>query len=47
MESIIAMSLLDGKRLFEQSSLPPRHLLEIHVDAHDFLNLLRQSNRSH
>jgi hypothetical protein len=41
MESIIAMSLLDGKRLFEQSSLPPRRLLDIHVDATDFLWRLR------
>jgi hypothetical protein len=42
MDSIIAMSLLDGKRLFEQSSLPPGHLLDLHVDSNEFLSLVRQ-----
>lgn len=42
METIISMSLLDGKRLFEQSSLPSRHLLKVHVDADDFLALVRE-----
>jgi hypothetical protein len=41
-ETILSMSMLDGKRLFEQSSLPSRHLLNVHVDAEEFLKLVRQ-----
>jgi hypothetical protein len=42
METIISMSLLDGKRRFEQSSLPSRHLVKVHVDADEFLSLVRE-----
>jgi hypothetical protein len=42
MESIINMSLLDGKRLFEQSSLPSKHLLDLHVDSDEFIDLVRR-----
>jgi len=40
METIISMSLLDGKRLFERSSLPSRHLLKMHVEPDKFLSLI-------
>jgi len=36
------MSLLDGKRRFEQSSLSSRHLVKVHVDADEFLSLVRE-----
>jgi hypothetical protein len=42
MESIINMSLLDGKRLFEQSSLPSKHLLDLHVGSDEFISLVRR-----
>ncbi len=42
MESIIAMSLLSGKRRFERSSLPSEAQLELHVEAQDFLALLQR-----
>jgi hypothetical protein len=37
MESIVTMSVLKGRGKFEQSSLPPEHLLAMHVDAKDFI----------
>jgi hypothetical protein len=40
MEAIIDMSMLAGRRQFEQSSLPPREQLELHVDADAFLRLV-------
>ena len=42
MESIIAMSLLSGKRRFERSALPSEAQLDLHVDAQDFLALLQK-----
>lgn len=39
MESIVTMSTLKGRGKFEQSSLPPEHLLAMHVDAKDFVEL--------
>lgn len=39
MESIVTMSALKGRGKFEQSSLPPEHLLSMHVDARDFVEL--------
>ena len=39
MESIVTMSALKGRGKFEQSSLPPEHLLAMHVDARDFVEL--------
>lgn len=39
MESIVTMSALKGRGKFEQSSLPPEHLLSMHVDARDFIEL--------
>ncbi len=39
METIISMCRLKGKKAFEQSSLPPAPLLDMHVDAWDFLSL--------
>jgi hypothetical protein len=39
MESIVTMSALKGRGKFEQSSLPPEHLLSMHVDARDFTEL--------
>lgn len=44
MESIISMSLLDGKRLFEQSSLPSKHLLDLHVNSDEFIGLVRKAS---
>jgi hypothetical protein len=37
MESLIAMSQLEGKTRFERSSLPTKAQLELHVDGQDFL----------
>lgn len=42
MESIIAMSLLAGKRRFERSALPAEAQLDLHVEARDFLALLQK-----
>jgi hypothetical protein len=41
-ESVIAMSLLIGKRRFERSCLPAMAQLDVHVDAHDFQSLVQQ-----
>jgi hypothetical protein len=41
MESIIAMSLLDGKSRFERSCLPSEEQMALHVDPQDFLDLVR------
>jgi len=41
MESIIAMSLLDGRSRFERSCLPSEEQLALHVDPRDFLDLVR------
>ncbi len=40
MEALIDMSSLSGKPRYEQSSLPAPHLLELHVDAREFLELV-------
>jgi hypothetical protein len=42
MESIIAMSQLSGKKIFERSSLPPEKQLDLHVDGQEFLSLVQQ-----
>ena len=42
MESLIAMSQLDGKTRFERSSLPTKAQLDLHVDGQDFLALVHQ-----
>jgi hypothetical protein len=43
MESILITSALKGRGKFEQSSLPPEHILEMHVDARDFVALAEMS----
>lgn len=40
MESIILGSSLIGKRIFDQSALPPRDQLRVHVDEEDFMRHL-------
>ncbi len=45
MESIVAMSSLKGRRKFELSSLPPEHLLAMHVDTADFIALAQSGHR--
>jgi hypothetical protein len=42
MESIIAMSQLDGKIRFERSSLPTKAQLDLHVDGQDFMARVHQ-----
>jgi len=42
MESIIAMSQLEGKSRFERSSLPTKAQLDLHVDGQDFLARVQQ-----
>src|SRR5437764_1503300 len=42
MESIVAMSLLSGKRQFERSCLPAMAQLDLHVDAEDFQALVQR-----
>jgi RyR domain len=42
MESIIAMSQLEGKIRFERSSLPTKAQLDLHVDGQDFLAHVQQ-----
>jgi RyR domain len=42
MESVIAMSQLDGKTRFERSSLPTKAQLDLHVDGQDFLAHVHQ-----
>jgi hypothetical protein len=42
MESIIGMSTLAGKTAYERSSLPSEEQLDLHVEAGDFLALVRQ-----
>lgn len=39
MEALIEMSAISGKTQYEQASLPAPHLLELHVDASEFLTL--------
>ena len=45
MESIVQMSLLNGKSHFELSSLPPQEQLSLHVDSPRFLELARREDR--
>jgi hypothetical protein len=40
MNSIIAMSMLDGKLKFERSCLPPAAQLDLHVDAAEFFAII-------
>jgi len=46
MESIIQMSLLNGKSHFELSSLPPEEQLSLHVESTKFLELARREDRA-
>ncbi len=46
MESIIGMSLLAGKVQFEQSSLPSKEQLDLHVDGLEFLARVRMAQIS-
>lgn len=46
MESIIDMSALTGKLMFERSCLPARHQLNLHVDAVRFLKLVSEIHAS-
>jgi hypothetical protein len=39
MEALIEMSALSGRMQYEQASLPAPHLLDLHVDAAEFLAL--------
>lgn len=41
MEAIIQMSALAGRSAFERSALPPRHQLDLHVRADEFLALVQ------
>jgi hypothetical protein len=43
MESIIDMSALSGKLRYERSALPAQHQLGLHVDAEEFLALVKQT----
>jgi len=45
MESIVTMSGLKGRRKFELSSLPPEHLMAMHVDVADFTGLTQLGHR--
>ncbi len=42
MESVIAMSQLDGKSRFERSSLPTKAQLDLHVDGQEFQALVHE-----
>ena len=42
MESIVGMSTLGGKTAYDRSSLPSEEQLNLHVEARDFLALVRQ-----
>jgi hypothetical protein len=44
MESIVVMSSLAGRRVFERSALPAESQLNLHVDSADFLALMQQMN---
>ena len=41
MEAIVQMSSLAGKPRFERSSLPASQQLAVHVDAGEFMSLVR------
>ena len=45
METLVRMSNLDERRSFALSSLPPDHILEMHVDAGEFDALTRLGHR--
>jgi hypothetical protein len=45
MAAIVRMSALSGKPRFERASLPARQQLALHVDADEFLGLVRVSKR--
>ena len=40
LESLIDMSMLSGREIFEQAALPPAPQLELHVDAETFMRLV-------
>ena len=42
MEAVIDMSLLAGREAFERSSLPGAQQLDLHVDAAEFMKLVKQ-----
>ena len=45
LETLVKMSSLSGKRRFELSSLPPDHILAMHVNAGEFNALTRLGHR--
>ena len=45
LETLIKMSRLSGKNKFELSSLPPEHLLKMHVDLKEFNHLLNAGHQ--
>jgi hypothetical protein len=44
MEAVIDMSLLSERSSFEPAALPPKDQLDIHVEADDFLSLVRSAD---
>ncbi len=44
MESVLAMSQLEGKTRFERSSLPTKAQLDLHVDGKNFMALVHRPN---
>lgn len=45
METLVKMSSLNGKRKYELSSLPPEQILNMHVNARDFLAITGYGHR--
>jgi hypothetical protein len=45
LETLVRMSNHNEKRSFDRSSLPPEHILEMHVDAREFNDLTRYGHR--
>jgi hypothetical protein len=47
MEAIIDMSLLQGQKSWNKSSLPPKDQLALHVDEKEFISILGNSQKPH
>lgn len=45
MENIVRLSNFAGKTKYELSSLPPEHLLQMHVDVADFMRHVKEGER--
>jgi nitrogen regulatory protein PII-like uncharacterized protein len=43
LQAIVEMSMLNGQKRFEPSALPPAEQLKLHVDADEFLSLVRRN----